>query len=89
MGFNEVGEIAVRSAYVSPGYWRKPDLTKAKFISDPKRGQESIYLTGDLGLMRADGCLIYKGRKDFRVKVRGYGVETAEVERALLGPRGP
>lgn len=83
IGFNEVGEIAVRSSYLSPGYWRKPDLTKVKFISDSKGGDERIYLTGDLGMMLPDGCLVYKGRKDFRVKVRGYGVEVAEVEKAL------
>jgi thioesterase domain-containing protein len=34
--------------------------------------------------MRTDGCLLYKGRKDFRVKIRGYGVEVAEVEKRLL-----
>jgi acyl-coenzyme A synthetase/AMP-(fatty) acid ligase len=43
-----------------------------------------IYYTGDLGLMRPDGCLIHKGRKDFRVKIRGYGVDLVEVEKALL-----
>jgi acyl carrier protein len=35
--------------------------------------------------MLADGCLIHKGRKDFRVKIRGYGVEISEVENALRG----
>ena len=34
--------------------------------------------------MRPDGCLIHKGRKDFRVKIRGYGVDLVEVEKALL-----
>jgi acyl-coenzyme A synthetase/AMP-(fatty) acid ligase len=33
--------------------------------------------------MLPDGCLIHKGRKDFRVKVRGYGVELTEVEKLL------
>jgi acyl carrier protein len=84
LGFNEVGEIAVRSRYLSPGYWRRPDLTKTKFMPDPRGGEETIYLTGDLGLMLPDGCLVYKGRKDFRVKIRGYGVELAEVEKSLL-----
>jgi amino acid adenylation domain-containing protein len=83
-GLNEVGEIAVSSRYLSPGYWRRPDLTAAKFLPDPKGEEERLYLTGDLGLMLSDGCLVYKGRKDFRVKVRGYGVEFAEVEKTLL-----
>jgi len=84
VGLNKVGEIAVRSRYLSPGYWRRPDLTDAKFRPDPEDGDERLYFTGDLGLMCPDGCLIYKGRKDFRVKIRGYGVEFAEVEKALL-----
>lgn len=84
VGFNQVGEIAVRSRYLFPGYWRRPDLTKAKFIRDPKDRAKRIYLTGDLGLRLADGCLVYKGRKDLRVKVRGYGVELPEVEKTLL-----
>ena len=84
VGYNEVGQIVVRSRYLAEGYWRRPDLTKTKFKPDPSGGQERLYLTGDLGLMRPDGCLLYKGRKDFRVKVRGYGVETAEVEKRLL-----
>jgi len=78
------GEIAVRSDYLSPGYWRKPELTQAAFLPDPQGGNKRIYRTGDLGRMCADGCLEHLGRKDFRVKVRGHTVEVAEVEMALL-----
>jgi amino acid adenylation domain-containing protein len=84
VGFGEIGEIVVRSRYLSPCYWRKPELTGAKYQADPHGGEERLYKTGDLGLMLPDGCLIHKGRKDFRVKVRGYGVEFAEIEKALL-----
>ena len=84
VGYNEVGQIVVRSRYLSDGYWRRPDLTEAKFKPNPNGGEERLYLTGDLGLMRPDGCLLYKGRKDFRVKIRGYGVEVAEVEKRLV-----
>jgi amino acid adenylation domain-containing protein len=83
VGFNEIGEIVVRSRYLSPGYWRNPELTAAKFKADPQGGEERLYFTGDLGVMFSDGCLIHKGRKDFRVKIRGYGVEIGEVEKAL------
>ena len=83
LGYNEIGEIVVRSKYLSPGYWRNPELTSAKFKNDPANPDECIYHTGDLGLMLPDGCLIHKGRKDFRVKIRGYGVEIGEVEQAL------
>ena len=84
VGPGQIGEIAVKSRYLSPGYWRRPDLTQARFLPDPEGGDERIYLTGDMGRMMPDGCLIHMGRKDFQVKIRGYRIETAEVEAALL-----
>jgi len=84
VGFNEVGEIAVRSRYLSPGYWGRPDLTKDVFLPDPEGGDERIYLSGDMGRMKPDGCLEHLGRKDFQVKIRGQRVELGEVEHALL-----
>jgi amino acid adenylation domain-containing protein len=78
-----VGEIVVRSRYLSLGYWQRPDLTEAKFKPDPHDPKIRNYFTGDLATARPDGCLIHKGRKDFRVKIRGYGVELGEVERVL------
>ncbi len=84
IGFGAVGEIAIRSRYLSPGYWRMPEITKARFLSDPAPGDERIYLSGDLGLMTSDGCLFHLGRKDFQVKIRGYQVEVVEIERLLL-----
>jgi amino acid adenylation domain-containing protein len=84
----QTGEIAVRSPYLALGYWRKPDLTRAAFLSDPAAGPERLFRTGDMGRMHADGCLELQGRKDFQVKVRGYRVEVAEIEAALLACDG-
>ena len=84
VGSNQIGEVVVRSRFLSPGYWRRPDLTEAKFKLDPTDPDKRLYFTGDLGVMRPDGCLIHKGRKDYRVKIRGYGVDLVEVEKALL-----
>ncbi|MGZ8499667.1 MAG: non-ribosomal peptide synthetase [Candidatus Binatia bacterium] len=84
VGADEIGEIAVRSRYLSPGYWGNPELTQAKFIVAPDGGDKRLYLTGDLGQMLADGSLVHLGRKDFQVKVRGYKIDVAEIERALL-----
>jgi acyl-CoA synthetase (AMP-forming)/AMP-acid ligase II/acyl carrier protein len=83
VGFNAVGEIVVRSKYLSPGYWNNPDLTRTKFNNDPEDPNIRIYYTGDFGLMRPDGCLIHKGRKDSRIKIRGYAVDLVEVEETL------
>jgi len=84
VGPNHIGEIAVRSRYLSQGYWRSPELTRAAFLPDPEGGDKRIYRTGDLGRMLSDGCLEHLGRKDFQVKIRGHRVEVAEIELALL-----
>jgi amino acid adenylation domain-containing protein len=82
-GAGQVGEIAVRSAFLSPGYWRQPELTDAAFRRDPSFPDKTIYYTGDMGILRPDGCLLYRGRKDFRAKIRGIRVEMEEIEAAL------
>jgi amino acid adenylation domain-containing protein len=83
VGADEIGEIAVRSRYLSPGYWGKPELTQATFLPDPEGGDRRIYRTGDLGRWLADGRLAHLGRKDSQVKIRGHRVEIDEVEVAL------
>jgi acyl-coenzyme A synthetase/AMP-(fatty) acid ligase/acyl carrier protein len=84
VGCDQVGEIAIRSRYISSGYWRDSELTNAKFLPDSTGGDERICLTGDHGRMRPDGSLLFLGRKDSVVKIRGYSVEIGNVERALL-----
>jgi amino acid adenylation domain-containing protein len=85
VNFGAIGEIAIRSRYLSPGYCRRPDITKGAFLADVEGGDKRIYLTGDLGRQRPDGCFEHLGRKDFQVKIRGYRVEIAELESALMG----
>jgi len=77
-----VGEIGVKSEYMSAGYWRDATLTQSKFV---RIGADKVpvYLTGDLGKLEPDGCLIHLGRKDSQVKIRGYRVELAEIEHVL------
>jgi amino acid adenylation domain-containing protein len=84
LGANQIGEIAIKSPYLALGYWRRPELTRAKFLPDPNGGKARIYLTGDLGYMLPDGCLVHLGRKDFQRKIRGHRVDLSEIEMALL-----
>lgn len=84
VGPDTIGEIAVKSRYLSLGYWRQPDRTQAAFRPTPDGGAARIYRTGDLGRLRPDDCLEILGRKDFQVKIRGVRIEPAEVEAALL-----
>jgi amino acid adenylation domain-containing protein len=88
VGPGEVGQIAVRGAFLAAGYWRRPELTRQAFQPDPEREECRLYLTGDLGVMEPDGCLVHAGRKDFQVKVRGNRVEVSEIETALLAAPG-
>ena len=81
---NTVGEIAIRSAYLFPGYWNNPELTSAAFLPAVDEQAKRIFRTGDLGRVQADGCLEYLGRKDFRFKIRGHSIQAEEVELALL-----
>jgi len=83
----QTGEIGIKSEYMSGGYWRDPVLTAAKFVHVNGDGIP-VYLTGDLGMLERDGCLIHLGRKDSQVKIRGYRVELAEVEHALMQAPG-
>ncbi|MGH9895247.1 MAG: non-ribosomal peptide synthetase, partial [bacterium] len=85
VGFGQTGEITVESRYLALGYWRKPDLTRAKFVPSLSRGDGRLYFTGDIGRKSPDGCLEWIGRKDLQVKVRGNKVEPAEIELALVG----
>ena len=75
------GEIAIRSDYLSPGYWDDRSLTSERF-------GEGIFRTGDLGRLSDDGVLTVLGRKDSQVKVRGSRVDLVEVERALVARPG-
>ncbi len=83
-----VGELAVKSRYLSPGYWRDPERTKAAFLPDPTGSDARIYLTGDLGMRGRDGCLFHVGREDFQVKIRGFRIDVSEIEIALRAIEG-
>ena len=60
-----------------------PDLTAERFVTIGEHGQR-MYRTGDLGLQLPSGDLVYLGRADTQVKVRGFRVECAEIEIALM-----
>jgi amino acid adenylation domain-containing protein len=80
---NQIGEIAIKSLHLSPGYWRNHDLTSAAFSPPIDGTDRRTYITGDLGRRRPDGVLEHLGRKDFQIKIRGYRIEVAEIEAAL------
>ena len=78
-----VGEVVIKSRYLARGYWNNPQLTAARFKTDPSSGVR-VYLTGDMGYLRDDGCLVLVGRKDLELKVRGNRIDLAPIEATLL-----
>jgi len=81
----EVGELCVRTRYLSRGYVGDAQGTAGKFIINPhtRDAGDRIYRTGDLGCFLPDGSVDFRGRADDQVKIRGYRVELGEVAAAL------
>lgn len=69
------GVIHAGGACLALGYWGKPDLTAERFRANPIAGAPSpiLFNTGDRGICRADGTILYLGRNDNQVKLRGSG----------------
>ncbi|SEL58053.1 amino acid adenylation domain-containing protein [Streptacidiphilus jiangxiensis] len=80
----EVGEVCIGGAGVARGYRARPGRTAERFVPDPLGPPGArLYRTGDLARRSPDG-LHYLGRSDRQIKIRGYRVDPAEVEGALL-----
>lgn len=83
--FGQTGEIAITGDGVSSGYYGQPGLTQSRFVSiKTTEGEKRAYLTGDLGRLTTDGQLQCLGRNDDQVKLRGFRIELAEIDAALL-----
>ncbi|MCL2221337.1 MAG: amino acid adenylation domain-containing protein [Oscillospiraceae bacterium] len=75
------GEICIRGAGLSLGYFADEEKTRAAFIQNPlSEFPDIIYKTGDLGRKGKNGELYYISRKDHQIKHMGYRIELAEIE---------
>jgi len=80
----EPGELWLGGACLASGYWRRPELTAARFLPGPVPGDGPMYRTGDLAQVDDAGAFEFLGRLDDQVKIRGHRVEPGEVEAEIL-----
>lgn len=80
-----VGEVYIRSPFLTEGYWRNPEETSKRYLQNPLHDDyvDRVYRTGDLARWLPDGNLEFVGRVDNQVKVRGIRVELEEIESTL------
>jgi amino acid adenylation domain-containing protein len=78
------GNIFISGAGVSRGYLNDKVLTDEKFVPNPFVEGSKMYDTGDRGHWLEDGSIIFSGRKDNQISLRGFRIELDEIERAVF-----
>ena len=77
------GELCIAGPGLARGYHNKPGLTATRFVPNPQGNGSRLYLTGDLARWSPSGAVIFMGRIDHQVKIRGNRVELGEIEAHL------
>ncbi len=84
-GKGEIGEIYIKTPFMTKGYLGDSELNARFFVQNPLNTERDIiYRTGDYGRWNQDGALEVLGRTDDQVKVNGIRVRLTEVEKGML-----
>lgn len=80
----EQGELCIGGSGVSLGYFNAKEITDKAFIQNPLNPyyHERLYRTGDICYMSEDGLIMYVGRMDSQIKLKGNRIELGEIENA-------
>lgn len=81
----QYGELYLAGDILAKGYLKRVELTQERFVDHPfaKQSGKKMYRTGDLVSVREDGALLFHGRTDSQIKLRGHRIELAEIEAQL------
>ena len=90
IGEGEEGEILIGGESIARGYLKRDNLTAQKFIETDKFSGIKVryYRTGDLAKYSPDGEIVFLGRVDTQIKIRGFRVELSEIESLLTKCKG-
>lgn len=83
----DTGELLIGGTGISTGYWNAPEITEKAFIQNPLNNKyhDRLYRTGDLVYEAEDGNIMFVGRADSQIKLRGNRIELGDIEAAASG----
>ncbi|MCG8318420.1 MAG: amino acid adenylation domain-containing protein, partial [Cytophagales bacterium] len=82
----EIGEIFIKTPYMSKGYYNNPELTAQSFVQNPLHNdyKDILYKTGDIGRYLEDWNVEFIGRYDHQIKIHGNRLELMEIEKLVM-----
>lgn len=86
----EQGELCILGSGIALGYWNEKELTAKAFCQNPLNTtyDETMYRTGDLVYKNDEGNIIFLGRRDSQIKLRGNRIELGDIESAAVSIDG-